>query len=317
MNKRHIIFGSAVLVIIITAIFSNVYFKQREHNESPCTGAPIGAGAVTPCTIDTGKVMESGYGFNFIHPEGIGGIQTKGVSMIENSILNEDGGPYYLITFYYNENVNIDAFNAVFTNGKSEMLAGKSIIKSTEATFPNPEYMATTAYYLSNNGKDAIVVIAADGRDMLEEAEVIFQNGLVWEEESAQSEFDITFKYGVDAKNVLNTFNDTFTKDMIVEDAITVPMKLTNEELVRIQQKIDELNIFQAQEESEVTTFSTPCFSYNILIETNGDQQELVWDCEERNENNSKLDELSDYIRLIVESKEAYKKLPEPQGGYL
>ncbi|MFA6018095.1 MAG: hypothetical protein WCT28_03700 [Patescibacteria group bacterium] len=312
MNKRHILFGSAVLVILITAIFSNVYFKQHELRESPCTGTPTETGTITPCAIDTEEVMESGHGFNFIHPEGIGGIQTEGVSMIEHSILSEDGGPYYLITFYYNNNVNIDAFNTMFPNGKSEMLAGKSVIKSTEAKFPNPEYMATTAYYLSNNGKDAMVVIAADGRDMLEDAKVIFQNGFVWEKETVPSPFNITFKYGVGAKNILDTFNDTFTKDMIVEDAITVPMELTNEELAAIHKKVDELNIFETLEQEKIVQFTTPCFSYDILLETDGTQQKVLWNCEERGSNNSRLDELSDYIRLIVESKEAYKNLPEP-----
>lgn len=141
-------------------------------------------------------------------------------------------------------------------------------------------------------------------------------------EQSISISFNLIFKYGVGARNVLNTFNETFTKDMIVDDPITIPLELTNVELEGIHQKINELDLFKEQEQyqGETFTLTTPCSSYDLYVESGGVQKRLIWDCEKPVSNSSEnpeLDIFTEYIRSIVESKEAYKKLPEPQGGYL
>ena len=134
--------------------------------------------------------------------------------------------------------------------------------------------------------------------------------------------FNLIFKYGVGARNELNTFDGTFTKDMIVDDPITIPLELTEAELKGIRQKIDELNLFKEQEAYQGDTFTlvTPCSSYDLYVESEGIQKRLTWDCEKPMSNSSENPELetfTEYIRFIVESKEVYKKLPEPQGAYL
>lgn len=140
-------------------------------------------------------------------------------------------------------------------------------------------------------------------------------------EQTISISFNLIFKYGVGARNVLNTFDGTFTKDMIVDDPITIPLELTSAELEGIHQKIDELDLFREQEkyQGDIFTLSTPCSSYDLYVESGGVQKRLTWDCENPVSNSSEnpeLDIFTEYIRSIVESKEAYKKLPEPQGGY-
>ncbi len=141
-------------------------------------------------------------------------------------------------------------------------------------------------------------------------------------EQSISISFNLIFKYGVGARNELNTFDGTFTKDMIVDDPITIPLELTSAELEGIRQKIDELNLFKEQKTYQGDTFTmvSPCSSYDLSVESGGVQKRLTWDCEKPTGNSSEnpeLDTFAEYIRSIVESKEAYKKLPEPQGGYL
>jgi len=51
---------------------------------------------------------------------------------------------------------------------------------------------------------------------------------------SDQPDFNLIFKYGVTARNELNTFQGTYTKDMISDPSITVDLSLTEEELSRI-----------------------------------------------------------------------------------
>ncbi len=141
-------------------------------------------------------------------------------------------------------------------------------------------------------------------------------------EQSISISFNLIFKYGVGARNELNTFDGTFTKDMIVDDPITIPLELTSAELEGVRQKIDELNLFKEQEAYQGDTFTLvhPCSNYDLYVESGGVQKRLMWDCEKPVSNSSEnaaLDTFTAYIRSIVESKEAYKKLPEPQGGYL
>jgi hypothetical protein len=50
---------------------------------------------------------------------------------------------------------------------------------------------------------------------------------------------------GVGAKNELNTFDQTFTKDMVMDPSVTVKMKLSDNELNSIYQKINNLNFIQ------------------------------------------------------------------------
>jgi len=45
-------------------------------------------------------------------------------------------------------------------------------------------------------------------------------------------------------RNELNTFNQTYTRDMVIDPPLTVEFKLTDSELAAISRKIDELRLF-------------------------------------------------------------------------
>ena len=45
------------------------------------------------------------------------------------------------------------------------------------------------------------------------------------------SSFNLIFRYGVGARNELNTFEGMYTKDMIMDPSITVNLTLSEEEL--------------------------------------------------------------------------------------
>lgn len=47
-------------------------------------------------------------------------------------------------------------------------------------------------------------------------------------------DFDYVLKYGVNAKNELNTFSHTYTRDMVTDPPITVHFKLSDEEMQKI-----------------------------------------------------------------------------------
>jgi len=124
---------------------------------------------------------------------------------------------------------------------------------------------------------------------------------------------NLIFRYGVGAKNELNTFNNTYTKDMIMDPAVTTNLKLSNQELSNIYNKSIDLKLFEKEASSAAENIEvTPCSSYYLKI----NQNEVSWDnCHEKI--SDKFQQFTDYIIQIIESKEEYKVLPAPKGLYL
>ena len=144
-----------------------------------------------------------------------------------------------------------------------------------------------------------------------------------------ESDFNLIFKYGVGAKNELNTFEETYTKDMVMDPPITVNLALSQEEMDRIYQKMVEIDFFNYPDRFSVsvppgvpTAIRTPYSSYYFKVEYNSKIKELWWNDQivykdYKDEKADRLRELIRLIRDIVESTEEYQKLPEPTSGYL
>ena len=98
------------------------------------------------------------------------------------------------------------------------------------------------------------------------------------------SSFNLIFKYGVMAKNELNTFERTYTKDMVMDPSITINLSLTEEGLDRIYQKMVEIDFFDYPEEFSVSTeeeesigIVNPYSSYYFKVEYGSSIKELRW----------------------------------------
>lgn len=143
--------------------------------------------------------------------------------------------------------------------------------------------------------------------------------------ETTDADFNLVFKYGVGSRNELNTFEQTFTKDMIIDPPITIALSLTKNELDKIYQKMTEINFFDYPDtfsvflDSEEGGFFIPYPTYYFRVEYNSNIKELLWhdNILTEDEKATKLRELFKFIRNIIESKEEYKELPPAQGGYL
>lgn len=142
---------------------------------------------------------------------------------------------------------------------------------------------------------------------------------------SGEMKFNLIFKYGVGAKNELNTFAGTYTKDMIINPPITTNLSLSKEEMDTIYKKIFEINFFDYPERfittippGEGVGMVTPNSSYYFKVEHGSRVKELEWEdnITNKDEKADKMRELIKVIRDIVESKKEYKKLPPPKGGY-
>ncbi len=142
---------------------------------------------------------------------------------------------------------------------------------------------------------------------------------------SGEPDFNLIFKYGIGAKNILDTFEGTCTKDMVADPSISTELTLTDEEKDSVYQKMLEIDFFNYPDNFSVSVppgepvgIVTPYASYYFKVEYNSQAKELHWGDEITNpdEKAGRLRELIALIRSIVESKEEYKKLPEPTTAY-
>ncbi len=142
----------------------------------------------------------------------------------------------------------------------------------------------------------------------------------------ANDNFNFIFKYGVSGGNTLDTFHGTYARDMILDPAETINMTLTSEEMDSIYQKMLEIDFFNYPDKFSVTvadnetkTLVAPYFTYFFRVEYNGKTKELIWHDKYVNSDPpaNKLKELINLIVGVIESKDEYKALPAPTGGYM
>ena len=129
----------------------------------------------------------------------------------------------------------------------------------------------------------------------------------------------IYFKYGY--KNVLNTFDNIYQKDLVLDGTITVNFWLTSEEQNRILQKAAEINFFSMPDLFE--TDSTQHISddpgpQKLRMQFNDEDNTVVWryPLDYNNPQVQNLIALNYLIVSIIEAKPEYKKLPQGRGGY-
>ena len=143
-----------------------------------------------------------------------------------------------------------------------------------------------------------------------------------------ESNFNFVFRYGIMAKNILDTFQGTYSKDMVRDPNIVVYLSLSEDEMDRIYEKMVEVDFFNYPDRFSVSVppgvpsgIRTPYSSYYFKVEQNSSIKELWWNDEifykdYTDEKADRLRELIKLIRDIVESKEEFRELPEPTSAY-
>jgi hypothetical protein len=141
------------------------------------------------------------------------------------------------------------------------------------------------------------------------------QTAVVPTEPEPDRDFNFKFSYGYGLiPSELNTFNDTFTKDMIVDEPITVSMILSEEELKTIQEKIIESDLFTEPVQGDIRMVMAPCASYALEVDFGNTTNKVEWSCD------NTLGGRATFVEFMwdfIEGKDEYQALPEPQGGYM
>lgn len=134
-------------------------------------------------------------------------------------------------------------------------------------------------------------------------------------------DFNFIMKYGIGAKNVLDTAGGTFTKDLISAGTKTTELSLTEKELQGIYSEMDRINILNYPEKfsPKSDVFMTPHPTYYLKIQVNSEVKEILW--EDKNDSQAveavQLRNLVNRIVQSIEKKKEFKTLPGAVGGYI
>jgi hypothetical protein len=155
-------------------------------------------------------------------------------------------------------------------------------------------------------------------------------------------DFGFILRYGVDGKNILNTFEQTYTKDLIMKGTITVKLSFTAPEMKMLYDTMMSIGImsFPPSIQSRGMEFHTTMnadSSYTVTgsfmtvtphsfdaleVRMNGAHHSIMsdqFDCLDA-EDPVRCRDFDFLIRLIQEilkRKKEYRDLPKPEGGYL
>lgn len=133
------------------------------------------------------------------------------------------------------------------------------------------------------------------------------------------NDFKFIVKFGVLKKNVIDTYEETVTKDLVADGTVTTNLTFTTEELESIYLKMKDINIIETKDFIPKTNCLQEPFSEDEWkISVNGEVITHVISekyCETTNDAKQLID-LRNYVFSLIKSKEEYKNLPEATGAY-
>ena len=136
-----------------------------------------------------------------------------------------------------------------------------------------------------------------------------------------ETNFAFRFEFGSCDNDVLDTFAGTFTKDMIVEPAITIPLELSEEQMVAIYQKMEQIDFFDYPAVFTIPKpegMQSPAMQYYIEVRNGNVTKTVRWDGEYFSKSDRQANNLEDLFYMIMKmiwEHPDYLQLPELKAG--
>src|SRR5690625_3700765 len=89
--------------------------------------------------------------------------------------------------------------------------------------------------------------------------------------EEIPEDFDFILNYGFEARDIINTYENTYTKNMISSDDKTVEMILSDVEMQTIYEKMKEADILNSSEKATKSQCADPHEENELNITLNGE----------------------------------------------
>jgi hypothetical protein len=150
--------------------------------------------------------------------------------------------------------------------------------------------------------------------------------------ESAKSKPQVTgqdFGFRVESgacyTDVLDTFEGTFTKDLIADPPISIPLRLSSNQMQDVYAKMLAIDFFGYPKIFAIPTptfglmtLQMPAEKYHILVRSDGITKTLDWKDEIVEPSSPEADNLRDLFKMIeamIWASPEYQQLPERNGG--
>ncbi|UTR05909.1 hypothetical protein MM326_17810 [Alkalihalobacillus sp. LMS6] len=139
------------------------------------------------------------------------------------------------------------------------------------------------------------------------------------EEQPDDFQFHLTYGFGESPTNEINTFDQTFTKDLVQAGTETISFEWTNEQMATFYNQFRDNHVLQLPSESE--SARAPCTipyrQYDLHFVVQGEAYRLKWDSECSTD---AIDQWEQFMGNVYENmlnpSEAYQLLPDAVGGY-
>ena len=140
-------------------------------------------------------------------------------------------------------------------------------------------------------------------------------------------DFNILLRFGVGGRNELNTFQNTYTKDLMLDGTVTVSLVLSESELHAIEAKLVQADFFRYPEslpvnpEDSLLVSIEPHSTNQIRVKDNSTVKTVNWDetivpsCTDIRRKH--LQEIIVFISNIISRRPEILNLPPARGGYL
>jgi len=155
---------------------------------------------------------------------------------------------------------------------------------------------------------------------------------VVQQAESMPTDFNFTLKFGYAGKNVIDTYQGTFTKDLIINGTETIPFVIPEEKMKEIYASfvansiIDlpgDINTAAEIPIEAITVWTTPADSYSLIYTCKGVTQTILcedggpWDADTGPpEVYHRLKGFISFVREYIYSTEDYQNMSPAEGGY-
>ena len=161
---------------------------------------------------------------------------------------------------------------------------------------------------------------------LLLQANLLFAcNSAAWQAEP-EPNFGFVLEFGSCSMDKLDTFTGEFTQDRVVEPAdLTIPLRLSDEQMTVIYKKMVEINVAQYPEVfevskpliGEVVMISSP-YNYDLTVQNGESKTSIRWTDNIVKPTTAKADRLRELFQLIIQMVQehpGYQQLPDVKFG--
>lgn len=137
--------------------------------------------------------------------------------------------------------------------------------------------------------------------------------------------FGFVLEFGICSMDKLDTFYGEFTQDRVVGPSITIPLRISDEQMTTIYEKMREINIASYPEMFEVPkpfigtmVIISTYYSYDLMVENGDSKISIHWKDNIVQPTTGKADRLRELFQFIIQmvrERPEYQELPDVKFG--